>query len=94
MIYLTNQWANIHPFQNVDDLSGYTELIHDLEKKLGKITGLPYLSFQSNSGATGEYSALNCLEPILDEGTLDKRKYMLILIALMEPILLQRIFWI
>ena len=30
------QWANIHPFQNVDNLSGYTELIHDLEKKIRK----------------------------------------------------------
>ena len=50
-----------------------------LKKKLGKITGLPYLSFQSNSGATGEYSALNCFRAYYrDEGTLGKRKYMLI----------------
>lgn len=75
----SNEWANIHPFQQVEDLAGYTELIHDLEKKLGKITGLPYLSFQSNSGATGEYSALNCFrEYFKDKGTLDERKYMLI----------------
>ena len=75
----SNEWANIHPFQQVEDLAGYTELIHDLEKKLGKITGLPYLSFQSNSGATGEYSALNCFrEYFNDHGTLEERKYMLI----------------
>ena len=42
-------------------------------KKLGKITGLPYLSFQSNSGATGEYSALSVLKPIsADEGTVGR----------------------
>ena len=71
----SNEWANIHPFQQVEDLAGYTELIHDLEKKLGKITGLPYLSFQSNSGA-GEYSALNCFrEYFKDKGTLNERKY-------------------
>ena len=49
------------------------------EKKLGKITGLPFLSFQSNSGATGEYSALNCFrEYFKDQGSLEERKYMVI----------------
>jgi glycine dehydrogenase len=75
----SKDWANIHPFQPTEDLEGYTELIHDLEKKLGKITGLPFLSFQSNSGATGEYSALNCFrEYFKDQGSLEERKYMLI----------------
>jgi glycine dehydrogenase len=72
-------WADIHPFQNIDQMSGYTELIHSLERDLAEITGLPYVSFQSNSGATGEYSALNCFRSyFVKEGTLDERRYILI----------------
>ena len=73
------KWADIHPFQDPNDLAGYTELIHSLEGDLKEITGLPYVSFQSNSGATGEYSALNCFRSYFAEkDTLKKRRYMLI----------------
>ena len=57
-----DKWANIHPFQEKTDLQGYISMINKLEKWLGEITGLPNLSFQSNSGATGEYSAMNCFK--------------------------------
>ena len=73
------KWADIHPFQELNDLSGYKNLVQEVEKNLAEITGLPYVSFQSNSGATGEYSALNCFRSYFAEmKSLDTRKYMLI----------------
>jgi glycine dehydrogenase len=54
-----DNWANVHPFSNTEE--GYSYLINKMEHYLSEITGLPHVSFQSNSGATGEYSALNCI---------------------------------
>lgn len=56
---LTNpSWGNIHPYLPEKYQRGYNELIHNMENNIKKITGLDCVSFQSNSGATGEYSAL------------------------------------
>ena len=86
-------WADIHPFQSMDQISGYTELIHSLERDLAEVTGLPYVSFQSNSGATGEYSALNCFRSYFKElDTLNTRRYILIPIVLTAQILLLLIY--
>ena len=39
-------------------LAGYYELINNLEKDLCEITGFKAVSFQPNSGASGEYTGL------------------------------------
>ena len=72
------KWANIHPFQEKTDLQGYISMINKLEKWLGDITGLPNLSFQSNSGATGEYSAMNCFKKYFMDKDESNRNILLI----------------
>lgn len=59
MIPITwNEFANIHPYAPVDQVTGYHELIEDLNKDLAEITGFAAVSAQPNSGATGEYAGL------------------------------------
>lgn len=48
----------IHPFVPKDQAAGYYEMIDDLEKDLCEITGFKAISFQPNSGASGEYTGL------------------------------------
>jgi len=55
---LDTNWSNVHPFTPLKKQRGYQELINTMKEYLCNITGLDDISFQSNSGATGEYSAL------------------------------------
>ncbi len=48
----------IHPFVPVDQAAGYTQLIDELGDYLLKVTGFTGISFQPNSGASGEYAGL------------------------------------
>ncbi len=52
------EWSNIHPFQPVEQVKGYLEMIHTLENDLSEITGFAATSLQPNSGAQGEYAGL------------------------------------
>ncbi len=52
------EFANIHPFVPIDQAQGYAELIEQLNKDLSEITGFARMSFQPNSGASGEYAGL------------------------------------
>ena len=54
--------ANCHPFAPKEYVEGYTELIEKFGNDLKNITGFDHVSFQSNSGAMGEYSALLCIK--------------------------------
>ena len=51
-------FANLHPFAPKDQVQGYLELIHELVQLLVKITGMDSITFQPNSGASGEYTGL------------------------------------
>ena len=54
-------WASVtdpHPFAPEDQNSGYRTMIHDLERWLGEIIGLPAVSLQPNAGSQGEYAGL------------------------------------
>ncbi len=51
-------FSNVHPFVPVDQVEGYMEIIHELEKDLCIITGFHSVSLQPNSGAQGEYAGL------------------------------------
>ena len=52
------EFADIHPFVPSAQVGGYTEIINQLEKDLCEITGFCAVSFQPNSGASGEYAGL------------------------------------
>jgi len=52
------EFGNIHPFVPANQVEGYMEMIHDLEKYLAEITGFAAVSLQPNSGAAGEYAGL------------------------------------
>ncbi len=49
---------NIHPYGAKENSAGYREMISELTKMLTNLIGLDYISYQSNSGAMGEYSGL------------------------------------
>ncbi|MBP3763623.1 MAG: aminomethyl-transferring glycine dehydrogenase [Bacteroidales bacterium] len=56
-----SQFASMHPFVPADQTEGYTEMIHDIERRLSVITGFAGCSLQPNSGAYGEYSGLTVI---------------------------------
>jgi glycine dehydrogenase len=52
------EFANLHPFVPLEQAAGYAELIEGLNAALCEITGFAQMSFQPNSGASGEYAGL------------------------------------
>jgi glycine dehydrogenase len=54
-------FGQVHPFAPVEQVKGYEEIISQLTQDLGKITGLPGVSLQPNSGAQGEYAGLSVI---------------------------------
>ena len=52
------EFGAIHPFVPKNQAEGYYELINELGKDLCEITGFSGISFQPNSGASGEYAGL------------------------------------
>ena len=52
------EFGAIHPFVPADQADGYIQIIKELEKSLCEITGFDAMSFQPNSGASGEYTGL------------------------------------
>ena len=52
------EFARIHPFAPAAQTPGYRELIADLERMLGAITGYAAVSLQPNAGSQGEYAGL------------------------------------
>ena len=50
--------ANIHPLAPADTLSGYSEMVSQLESWLSVITGFHSTSIQPNAGSQGEYAGL------------------------------------
>ena len=52
------EFNSLHPFAPAEQAEGYEELIKDLDKVLSEITGFKAMSFQPNSGASGEYTGL------------------------------------
>jgi glycine dehydrogenase len=52
------EFGAIHPFVPAEQAAGYHMLMEQLEKDLCEITGYARISFQPNSGASGEYTGL------------------------------------
>ena len=52
------EFANVHPFAPRDQVTGYLQLIDELEKQLVQATGYDAVSMQPNAGSQGEYAGL------------------------------------
>lgn len=52
------EFNSLHPFAPAEQAEGYEELIKNLDRDLSEITGFKAMSFQPNSGASGEYTGL------------------------------------
>ncbi len=52
------EFTQIHPFVPVDQAAGYHQIIAEMEEILCEVTGFSAMSFQPNSGASGEYTGL------------------------------------
>ena len=72
------EFSSLHPFVPVDQASGYTILIRELEKDLAEITGFDAVSLQPNSGAQGEFTGLRVIRKYLEEQPGKKRDICLI----------------
>jgi glycine dehydrogenase len=68
-------FANIHPFCPMDQRTGYTEMLMQLEKDLCECTGFSAISLQPNSGAQGEYAGLMVIKAYHESrGDLNRNK--------------------
>ena len=56
------EFASIHPFVPIDQTEGTHQMINELEAGLKEITGFETISFQPNSGASGEYAGLMVIQ--------------------------------
>ncbi len=72
------EFGQIHPFQPMDQVQGYKELIDDLEKKLCDLTGFYATSLQPNAGSQGEYSGLLTIRAYHRDNGQSERKICLI----------------
>ncbi len=52
------EFGNMHPFAPAEQVTGYAEMIANLEDMLCKVTGFDAVTLQPNSGAQGEYAGL------------------------------------
>jgi glycine dehydrogenase len=60
------EFAKPHPFTPLDQMTGYQQMISELEDMLAEITGFDAISMQPNSGAQGEYAGLLAIRKYLD----------------------------
>ncbi|MDD3876684.1 MAG: aminomethyl-transferring glycine dehydrogenase [Bacteroidales bacterium] len=59
------EFASIHPFVPENQAEGFRTIIQELNKDLSEITGFAAMSFQPNSGASGEYTGLMVIRDYL-----------------------------
>ncbi|HKR99774.1 MAG TPA: aminomethyl-transferring glycine dehydrogenase subunit GcvPB [Candidatus Dormibacteraeota bacterium] len=55
-------FANLHPYQDEDDVQGALELMWELERLLASITGMSRMSLQPAAGAHGEWTGLRMIQ--------------------------------
>ena len=56
------EFSSIHPFAPKNQVSGYIQLIKELEMQLSQITGYSKISVQPNAGSQGEYAGLLAID--------------------------------
>ncbi|MBN1340561.1 MAG: aminomethyl-transferring glycine dehydrogenase [Bacteroidales bacterium] len=72
------EFAGIHPFVPGEQAEGYLEMIRKLDEYLCEITGFRAISFQPNSGASGEYTGLLLIKRYLESNGMSHRDICLI----------------
>ena len=55
-------FGGLHPYAPAQQAEGYREMIDQLARWLGEITGLPAVSLQPNAGSQGEYAGLLAIQ--------------------------------
>jgi len=70
--------SGLHPFAPVGQVSGYLEMICELESWLAEITGFDAVSLQPNAGSQGEYAGLLAIRRFHEAGGESDRKVCLI----------------
>ncbi len=53
-----NEFSSVHPFAPQDQLTGFKEIVNDLESWLAALTGFEGVSLQPNAGSQGELAGL------------------------------------
>ena len=74
-------WAEFskpHPFVPREQVTGYVQMIRELEDMLAEICGFDAVSMQPNSGAQGEYAGLLAIRKYLDSKGENQRNVCLI----------------
>jgi glycine dehydrogenase len=74
-------WAEFskpHPFVPGEQVTGYVQMIRELEDMLAEICGFDAVSMQPNSGAQGEYAGLLAIRKYLDSKGENQRNVCLI----------------
>ncbi len=70
--------ADLHPYQPEESVQGILAILWELERSLGRITGLPHISLQIAAGAHGEYVALRMTAAYLkDRGETQRTEVLL-----------------
>ncbi|MBR5327825.1 MAG: aminomethyl-transferring glycine dehydrogenase [Paludibacteraceae bacterium] len=71
-------FMGVHPLAPVDQVSGYQEVLEELEQQLATITGFAACNLQPTSGAAGEYAGLVTIREYLHQQGQDHRNILLI----------------
>lgn len=72
------EFTNIHPFVPENQAEGYHQVITEMNTILSEVTGFSAVSFQPNSGASGEYAGLMVIKAFQERKGEGKRDICLI----------------
>ena len=71
-------YMGIHPLAPAEQVTGYAEVMEDLEQQLATITGFAACNLQPTSGAAGEYAGLVTIREYLNQQGEGQRNILLI----------------
>ena len=71
-------YMGIHPLAPAEQVTGYQEVLEDLEQQLATITGFAACNLQPTSGAAGEYAGLVTIREYLNQQGQGHRNILLI----------------
>ena len=71
-------YMGLHPLAPAEQVTGYMEVMEDLEQQLATITGFAACNLQPTSGAAGEYAGLVTIREYLHQQGQDHRNILLI----------------
>lgn len=60
-------FANIHPFQDENDVQGALKLMYELQGALAEVSGMDHITLQPAAGAHGEYTGIRLIRAYHDK---------------------------